>query len=313
MGLELSYGDEQVALQESLAGFCEHAGLGPRYAIDDPLPPDFWSGIADIGVLGLGTDEGGGGVLEIAAAMETLGSYGAPGPLVGTFTAGALLDADRFRAIASGAELVSVGDGVAFPWAPRASHFIELHHDEAFLVEPGDIDDVMTTAGEPWGRLHPTRVESLGSAAVAAARAEVAIAAYLVGAADRLLTDSAEYARDRRQFGKQIATFQAVSHPLAQLSTRLAASRILCRGAAQRLEDDTKHAVSAASTARVSAVASATEMAYRAHQVFGAMGFTIEGPVAHLSHRIRQFGMLPPRLSDARERVLDRIPALSRR
>jgi alkylation response protein AidB-like acyl-CoA dehydrogenase len=313
VGLELSFNDEQVALQQSVAGICEQEGLGPLYAVDDPLPHGFWRRIAEIGVLGLGTVEGGGGVLEIAAAMETLGSFGAPGPLVGTFTAGALLDADQFRGIASGEELVSVGSGSVFPWAPRAAHFIELDYDEAHLVEPGEIEELETTAGEPWGRVRPTRIESLGSGVAASARAEVAIAAYLVGAADRLLSDSAEYACDRKQFGKQIATFQAVSHPLAQLSTRVTASRILCRGAAQRLQDDASHAASAASTARVSAVASANEMAYLAHQILGAMGFTLEGPVAHLSHRIRQFGLLPPLLADSRERVLDGVPALSRR
>lgn len=313
MSLKLSYDDDQAALQQSIAGFCERSGLGPLYAVDDPLPDGFWTGLAEIGVLGLGTDEGGGGVVEIAAAMETLGSFGAPGPLVGTFAAGALLDADRFRPIAAGERLVSVGDGTAFPWAPLAGCFIELSHDAAYLVDAGDIDDLSTTAGEPWGRLRPTRTEPLDSAPSAAARAEVALAAYLVGAGHRLLDEAAQYALDRTQFGKQIATFQAISHPLAQISTRLSASTILCRGAAQRVQDQALDAASSASTARVSAVASATEMAYRAHQVFGAIGFTLEGPVAHLSHRIRQFGMLPPGLAASRRGVLDGVPTLSRR
>ena len=304
MSLDLSYSAEQVALQTSIATFCERSGLGPLYTVHEALPDGFWPGLAEIGVLGLGTEQVGGGPLEIAAAMETLGSFGAPGPLVGTFTAGVLLDADEMSPFASGEAMVSVGDGSIYPWAPRAARFIELGHAEAWLVEPGEITHVDTTAGEPWGRVGGTRTRSLGPAERACALAEIAIAAFLVGAGSKLLRDTVDYARERKQFGKPIATFQAVSHPIAQASTRLTASQILCRGAAQRLDDDAGSACSATATARVSAVGSATATAYLAHQVFGAMGFTLEGPVAHLSHRIRQVGMLPPRLADSRERVL---------
>lgn len=304
MSLDLSYSAEQVALQTSIATFCDRSGLGPLYTVHEALPDGFWAGLAEIGVLGLGTEQVGGGPLEIAAAMETLGSFGAPGPLVGTFTAGALLDPDEMRPFASGTSMVSVGDGTTYPWAPRAACFIELGQKEAWLVQPGEITPVETTAGEPWGRVDGTRTRSLGPAENAGALAEIAIAAFLVGAGTKLLRDTVDYARERKQFGKPIATFQAVSHPLAQASTRLTASKILCRGAAQRLDDGAGGAHTATATARVSAIGSATAMAYLAHQVFGAMGFTQEGPVAHLSHRIRQVGMLPPRLADSRERVL---------
>ncbi|WP_420639517.1 acyl-CoA dehydrogenase family protein [Candidatus Poriferisocius sp.] len=304
MSLDLSYGDELLALQASVDGFCRRAGTGPGFCSSSPLPEGFWSGLADLGVLGLGTQSGGGGVLEIAAVMETLGAHGAPGPLVGTFAATALLDDAVLGPVKSGDSLVSVGAEGVFPWAPVADVFLELGVSEAWRVQPaGPVEPVDTTAGEPWARMAAERLESLGDSSPAAARASVAVAAYMVGAADELVSLSAEYARNRMQFNKAIATFQAVSHPLASAATRLNASRILVRGAAQRLDAGDTEAAQAAALARLSATAAATDAAYRAHQLFGAMGFTLEGPVAFRSHRIRQVGLLAPSQGCVREVV----------
>lgn len=308
MNLQLSYDDEQLALQESIDGYCRRSGTGPLFAWDDALPGTFWAGLGSLGVLQLGTADGGGGALEIAAAMETLGRHGAPGPLVGTFAATALLSDEEIGPIFSGESLVSVGENGLFPWAPMASVFVELAGAEAWLVEPrGPIDQYETTGREPWGRFEPVRVRSLEPADVAATRAQIAAAAYLVGAAQELVNLAADYARDRMQFNKPIATFQAVSHPLAAAAVRLNASRVLTRGAAQRLDGDDPGADVSAAIARLSAVGSATAVAYQAHQLFGAMGFTLEGPVGHLSHRIRQVGLLPPNQNHAHDLVLEHL------
>lgn len=308
MNLKLSYDDEQLALQDSIDGFCRRSGTGPLFAVDEPLPAGFWAGLADLGVLFLGTEAGGGGALEIAAAMEMLGRHGAPGPLVGTFAATALLADDEIERVGNGDALVSVGQNRLFPWAPIASLFVEVAGDEAWLVEPkGSIESVETTGNEPWGYIDLTRIRSLGDARNAMARTQVAAAAYLVGAGQELIDLAAAYARDRVQFNKPIATFQAVSHPLAVASVRLNASRILARGAAQRLDSNEPGAHVAAAIARLSAIGSAMAAGYQAHQLFGAMGFTVEGPVGHLSHRIRQIGLLPPQQSHSHELVFDSL------
>lgn len=305
MSLKLSYHDEQLALQDSIDGYCRRAGTGPLFAGTEALPPDFWRGLAELGVLGLGTAAGGGGALDIAAAMEALGRHGAPGPLVGTFTATALLDDPLVAAVADASAIVSVGQGTLFPWAPMATLFVEIGDEAAWLVEPIDaIEPLDTTGFEPWGRITCSRLGSLEGVHVGLARADIAIAAYVVGAAQELVHLATDYARDRVQFNKPIATFQAVSHPLATASMRLNASRILARGAAQRLDAGQDGAPAAAATARLSAIGSATAVAYQAHQLFGAMGFTREGPVVHLSHRIRQTGLLPPGQARARALVL---------
>ena len=303
--IDLGFNDEQEELAASVRGLCDRMGTGQDFTEHDPLPEDFWTGLGDLGVLGLGTETVGGGTIEIVAAMEQLGASGAPGPLVGTFVAGVLLPADELDPVASGEVLVAVGRAGLFPWAPRAGLFIELDDDSAWLGVPvGDIDPVDTTAGEPWGRLELSRDHPLGDPGPAIARGDAALAAYLVGAAQRLLEISVEYAKDRHQFGKPIGTFQAVAHPLADSSVALGAAQTLTRTAAFHLDQGDGAGLAASSLARLSATRAAQQTAYRAHQVFGAMGFTIEGPVAYLGHRIRQLGLLAPGPAAARTRVL---------
>lgn len=308
MALKLAYDDHQLALQASIDGFCGRSGTGPLFTVEDQLPAGFWPGLADLGVLALGTEAGGGGPLEIAAAMEMLGAHGAPGPLVGTFTATGALTGDELDAVVRGDVLVSVGQDDLFPWAAEAGIFVEIVDDTMFRVDLDDGFDVVDTTGnEPWGRATSDRRHPIDGAPRALVLAEVAIAAYVVGAAQKLLDLAVDYARDRVQFKRPIATFQAVSHPLAVASMRVAAARVLTRGAAQKLDVAAHDADAAAATARLSAVGAATAAAYQVHQVYGAMGFTREGPVAHLSHRIRHTGLLPPNQARSRHLVLQSV------
>lgn len=308
MSLDLSYSPEQQELARSVDGLCRRCGTGAGFTDTEPLPQRYWQGLAELGVLGLGTTEGGGGALEIAAAMERLGTHGAPGPLVGTFVAGALLNSSEMEPVSEGRVIPSVGQPPLMPWAVDAGTFIELDAAGAWLGRPAATPEpVETTAGEPWGRVELERLRHLGDAAPAAALGQTAAAAYLVGAAQQLVDIASQYAKDRVQFSRPIASFQAISHPLASCSVSVAASRIMARAAACALDDGDPGAPTAAARARLSAVASAASTAYQAHQTFGAIGFTIEGPVAHVSLRIRQLSLQPVPQASARQRVLDSL------
>lgn len=305
MGLDLSYSGEQQELARSIDGLCRRCGTGTGFTDAEPLPERYWEGLAGLGVLGLGTTEGGGGAVEIAAAMEQLGAHGAPGPLIGTFVAGTLLEPSEMEPIADGRQLASVGQPPLMPWAAVAAVFIELDTSSAWLCRPaGTPEPVETTAGEPWGQVALERTRHLGDGTSAAALGEAAVAAYLAGAAGHLVDIASQYAKDRVQFNRPIATFQAISHPLASCSVAVTASRILARAAASAIDDGHPGAAEAAARARLSAVASATAAANQAHQTFGAIGFTLEGPVAHLSLRIRQLSLQPLPKAAARARVL---------
>ncbi|MXW89027.1 MAG: acyl-CoA dehydrogenase [Acidimicrobiaceae bacterium] len=308
MSLGLSYRSEQEELARSVDGLCRRCGTGAGFTDSDPLPEQYWRGLAELGVLGLGTAAGGGGALEIAACMEQLGAHGAPGPLVGTFTAGALLDPSEMEPISEGRQLASVGQPPLLPWAAQAGVFVEIDSSEAWLSRPVSAPEpVDTTAGEPWGRTELERLRPLGDATTAVALGQTAAAAYLAGAAQNLVEIASQYAKDRVQFNRPIATFQAISHPLASCSVAVSASRILARAAACALDNRDPDAPAAAARARLSATASATAAAYQAHQTFGAIGFTIEGPVAHVSLRIRQLSLQPVPQASARAHVLESL------
>jgi alkylation response protein AidB-like acyl-CoA dehydrogenase len=302
MSMDLEYDDVARDLAESVRRFvARHRDAVDRLGGD--LSHELWRGLADLGVLGLALEEGG--ALLTAAAMEALGAAGFPGPLVATFTVSRLLGVERSRAIVAGEALVSFGSPPLMPWAPIANVFVELDENGSWLAElVGHIEPVETLAGEPWGRCALARVTSLGEPGQALALGDVALAAYLVGAGEQLLTTATSYAAERVQFGRAIGGFQAVSHPLADCAMQLAAAMVIARVAAYELDCGQSSAREQAAIARLSATRAAMTTAYRAHQTVGALGFTVEGPIGRLAHRIRQSSLLAPGPGAARREVL---------
>ena len=168
----------------------------------------------------------------------------------------------------------------------------------------GDVETVPTLAGEPWGRATFERVDELGPAALSVAVSDVAVGAYVAANGARLVEEAAAYAADRVQFRQPIGAFQAVAHPLADVSVRLAAARTLVRMAAHALDTASPEAIALAAAARLSASGAAMTAAFRVHQTYGAVGFTVEGPIGTRSARIRQVSLAAPGDEHARRAVL---------
>jgi alkylation response protein AidB-like acyl-CoA dehydrogenase len=107
-------------------------------------------------------------------------------------------------------------------------------------------------------------------------RTAVAYAAELLGLADRMVTMAADYAKDRKQFGKPIGSFQAVKHHLANARVKLEFARPATYRAAdslaRQLPDRSEHA----SIAKALASDAADVAARVALQVHGAIGYTWE-------------------------------------
>jgi len=189
-----------------------------------------------------------------------------------------------------------------------------------FRGEPrGPIAPLDTLGGEPWGRVERVRLQPLRGAALHGVRAhalhDTAMAALAAAAGHALLDAAVEHARTRVQFGRAIGEFQAVAHPLADARIALDAARTLARRAACEFDAtyDGDAAPDAASTrahaaaARLSARHASLLAAHVAHQVFGAIGITLEGPAFHLSRRIRQLASQPPGDAAAREALLEAL------
>ncbi|MHA1300289.1 MAG: acyl-CoA dehydrogenase family protein [Candidatus Helarchaeota archaeon] len=85
--------------------------------------------------------------------------------------------------------------------------------------------------------------------------------------------DSKKYASERVQFGKKIATFQAIRLKIADMSTKLRAARLLTYSAA-KLWDMGKEVTKEASMAKVYSSKAAVEITTEAVQIHGGDGYT---------------------------------------
>lgn len=108
--------------------------------------------------------------------------------------------------------------------------------------------------------------------------ARVQTAARAVGCAQGALSDAVAYARSRHQFGKALDEFQAIRFRLAEMATRLEASRSLVYTAAECI-DAGEPGVVEASMAKLHASETAEWVTSEALQIFGGNGYTTEHAV----------------------------------
>ena len=132
----------------------------------------------------------------------------------------------------------------------------------------------MSFAGAPFERLETNSAV----AAVAAARdcAAVLAAFEQLGGADRALEMARDYALARRAFGRQIGSFQAIKHMLADMFVATELARSNAYYAAWALASGADQLPLAAATARVSATRAYELCAGNNIQVHGGIGFTAE-------------------------------------
>jgi alkylation response protein AidB-like acyl-CoA dehydrogenase len=102
-----------------------------------------------------------------------------------------------------------------------------------------------------------------------------------VGAAQHLLDLSIDYAKSRLQFGRQIGSFQAIKHKLADMLVDLEHARSTAYHAVWALGDASDDPALAASIAQATASAAFSRIAADTIQVHGGIGFTWEHQ-AHL-------------------------------
>jgi butyryl-CoA dehydrogenase len=107
------------------------------------------------------------------------------------------------------------------------------------------------------------------------------IAAQAVGIGEACLAQSIAKARDRKQFGRPIAEFEAIQWMVADMSTEIDAARLLAfRAAAMRAANPANTGLTkAAAMAKLFASEAANRAAYDALQIFGGHGYLTEFPV----------------------------------
>ena len=106
----------------------------------------------------------------------------------------------------------------------------------------------------------------------------ISIAALGLGIAKGAYEAAVAYAKEREQFGKPIATFQAIAFKLADMATKIETAELLTRKAGY-LKDAGQEHTKVAAMAKYKASEVAVEIATDAIQVFGGYGYTKDYPV----------------------------------
>jgi alkylation response protein AidB-like acyl-CoA dehydrogenase len=101
------------------------------------------------------------------------------------------------------------------------------------------------------------------------------MAAQAVGIAQGCLDESISYAKERKQFGKPIATFQAIGFMIADMATEIEAARELVYNTAA-MNADTEEYSTRCAMSKLFAAEMCNRVAYKAVQIFGGYGYIKE-------------------------------------
>ena len=295
MSASLEWDTERELVRSAVGSFCRDR-CDPLWVRENSgrFESGRWKELAGLGVLALGSPEGDGGLQEAVAACEALGEAVFPGPLVETAIASAVLSADERGRLAGGVAIAGLGVGPLFSFADQAQWLIQMGEDGVRVCDAiRPQERVETLAGELWGRVETTPGALEPNSELALRNGRLWAAGLLIGLASGQLAGAVEHARVRRQFGSSIGEFQAVSHPLAEAWVGLEASTLLVRQAAREADGFSRDATVLAAAAWSSARRMALGVASTAHQTYGAVGITIEGPAFAATRRVRQLASLP--------------------
>ncbi|HEV3134614.1 MAG TPA: acyl-CoA dehydrogenase family protein [Acidimicrobiia bacterium] len=279
--MRFAFSDEQLAMRDAVRAFLEKE-CPPKVVRDawtnDTGRSGLWPRLGELGVLGVLAPEElggfGGDELDLVLLLEETGRAALPDPVVEhAAVAVPLLDDARTEAAAAGDLTVTVAPPSGLvPYADSSD--LVVVGDQ--LVDPGALELRRRESVDRSRRLFALASPPSSINLASLDRAALGVAAQLVGVADRMLTMTVEYAKERRQFGVPIGSFQAVKHHLADVALSLEFSRPLVYRAAWSIAHrDEERSVHVAM-----AKARASEAALRAGrvalQVHGAIGYTTE-------------------------------------
>lgn len=294
---------------------CDTAAL--RAADQGVWPTVLWTAVENAGLHRALVPEHAGGfgvpVTDALSLLRVAGEHALPLPLAetmlaswllakaglpipdGPLTIGPVRDAEPILLIPEGDGWHLSGRLTRVPWARNAAamavlaerdgqNWLVLVNKHVWLAEPGE-----NVAREPRDSVQ------LDGLVPAAGRIEMSLAMLravgaamrtqqIAGALTRLTAMTAEYARDRVQFGRPIGKFQAVQQNLAILAGQAAAAVAAADLAAEAVADGVRILPIAAGKARAGEAAGIG--ASIAHQVHGAIGFTFEHNLHFLTRRL---------------------------
>jgi alkylation response protein AidB-like acyl-CoA dehydrogenase len=319
MRFALSSEHEQFAASiDALLSDVDTAGAVRYWSWGDPAQGlRVWRALAELGVTALAVPEKydglGADAVDLVVAFERLGYHAVPGPWVDTVAVlPALLEDEVLAGVAAGETLASV------VWRPHVPYALDADVAETRIAVENDSLRAfgcgrLLTSVDPARRLFEPELGEELSVAKNPGRAfdagVLATAAQLLGAGQWLLDASVGYAKQRKQYGKEIGQYQAVKHLLADVVTRLELARPLVHAAAVAVAQDTPERARDVSAARVAAADAAYLAARTGLQVHGAIGYTAEHVLGLRLTKVRALVAAWGTQALHRERVLDAVPA----
>jgi alkylation response protein AidB-like acyl-CoA dehydrogenase len=207
------------------------------------------------------------GTVEMIVVAEELGYALAPTPLPSTWAAGLFGASGGRGALVVGELAADAGTAdVLVDW-------------DGNLVTGADVEPARSLdPTRRWFRVNGGERSPGGGDDLEKARGQVTVmnAAESVGVATRAMEMAVEYAKDRKQFDRPIGTYQAVSHPCAQMLLEVEGARSAVYWAAWALDYEPETAPLAVAIAKSYAGDAGRRVPRAALQVHGGVGFTWE-------------------------------------
>jgi alkylation response protein AidB-like acyl-CoA dehydrogenase len=303
--VDFDFSPEQEMLRTSVRAFlADKAPISSvRAGYDAPVfDPAVWDGLRELGVLDLG-------MVDAAVVLEELGRAVCPAPYASSAVgARSLLDdldgvgtlaiyesGSRYSWSSPATVVVGgrlTGTKVHVADATMADTFVVTAQDGVYACAAGEVEATPTIDGSrKQGTVVfdgvPAQRLDAGPDDVARALDRLGVAYVVdgVGAAQRALELSVEYAKEREQFGKPIGSFQAVQHLCADMLRTVELGRAAGYYACWALDEASPgEAHRAATLARAFAGGAFPQLGATAIQVFGGIGFTWEHDI-HLYYK----------------------------
>ncbi len=280
-----------------------------------------WDALAEVGFPWVSIPEvsggSGGSVFDAAAILRSVGAHSAPLPLAETGLLGGWLLSSAGLTIPEGPLTVvshpaalSTADGrltgeAVVAWAERSSRIVTLVTDgdswKVASVRPSQVTITpgANMAGEPRDTvIFNVALDELETAPAPEGvnsdallrRGSLSRILLSAGSLEAMTQLTVDYTSIRRQFGKPIASFQAVQQHLitaAQCSVKASmAADLATRAVARGDNNDFENNDFELAAARVVVDQAAVLATRAAHQAHGAMGVTREYPLHHHSRRL---------------------------
>jgi alkylation response protein AidB-like acyl-CoA dehydrogenase len=305
MNLDLS--DDQQLMRDSFARLLnEQSSMARvRAALPSGFDPVLWGALAELGAFGIRVPEAAGGVglglMDAAVLMEEVGRTLASGPIAETLVAARLLAGFGTAASRELLERVIAGESVAtialldvsaepVQWvaggAVAAAVIARAGNEIVLLTVPpearcGEANLASTPIAELALAELPRIVLSADPAGLdafdqAIEEWKLLTAAALAGLSREAIRLASAYACERSQFGQPIGTYQAISHPLADLVTEIDGGKYLLWKTIHDIAHEAPQAGAQISLAIWWAATTASRAVARALHTFGGYGLTTD-------------------------------------